>query len=148
VRHGAVESVLVVLDGRGGVRATKRFADRVGVVALVDLTGDGREEIVVVRIEGTALSGLPTRWDVFRIGDGGTLVRVASIAKEDTQGVVEVVHRFDNLVTAPAPGVLRIETVRFAEEERQRMRGAPTRRGAVRSLCWSARSVRFVPCRL
>jgi hypothetical protein len=114
---------LVVLDARGGGPPV-RLPGRSGAPLLKDVAGTGLPEVFVPRIVGGEVSAFPTVWEIYALGPGKRLSRIAVVPKHYSHGSRSESYCFLNRVTFPRKDEMQVETVLLVRELCDEDRGA------------------------
>jgi hypothetical protein len=107
---GGIDAALVVLDEHGRVRSRLRVPNRARVY-LRDVLGDETQEVVLSRVDGSAVSRWPTTWVVYRVDAGGRLRRVLEHPKSHSYGSKDLEWVFLNRFDFSAHDRVTVETV-------------------------------------
>jgi len=119
--YAGFDSALVVLDGKGQALAALHVPNRC-TVYLRDVLGDETLEVMVARVEGTALSTWPVTWAIYRLSTSGRLHLVLEHPKSLSTGSKQRHFTFLNAFDFDEHERLRVVTTHsdFSSEAERR----------------------------
>ncbi len=141
---GAVEATVFVTTSEGKILGAESFTERTPEVNLVDLVADPGREVIVSVIDGTALSDWPKEWQIFQLKRGRKFHKIGTIPVEHVSGAKDPLTHWQNRITAPERGILRVETTRFQDRGERPSQEAPTDKGLVRTWTFQKKKGRYV----